>query len=995
MATLLVDSSQRDATEQLAAFRHYFVARIAGLPTRVVDHLRAPRAMRLIALFADVDGAVAAQRNDVTQLLFKSIGLVTDKRSRNRLLQLRRDLFNGRRLRDADVALAKEQLDLETFAAVQSLDGLLARRVALLSEAEHVYREESCATRARFRAALGDDDFRRGLLVSSPTLYRNLRKYLAASAEELGAREEQIERGLLRYFTRTAMKATPFGTLCAVVPGRLERVRGETPRCPPARYVGDPGRKRGFIRLNKNLYRSLWTHLKSRPVVRAALTVEFNPTMTIDGGVMRFLTAVGGREVFQQVAMSDTVARLLPILQRASGARVRDLLSVLLEDPEIDATEAEAVAYVDQLIEIGLLRVRSGIREQDVDWDVALSGLLEPIDDDHAQRVRRLLILLRAQTEEYALATVESRDRIGGLIRDRLAAETASLGLRGYMRTDLPFYEDATADAELRIELSDAVDAALARLAELLNLMLPLARPRIEQATLRHFFDQQYGDMPSGVPLLRFFEDYYRAHYKQHLEKEALARAKGPQALGDYDLKNPFNLAFIQHVEDARKAFGNLIRHRWAAARDAIEITLTRADVAGIVGLVDRLSPRHRSVNVICQLEAPSRPEERAGARLHVFSGTCFAGYGKFFSRFLYMFPSAFTAELYDDNNASGEEWLAEICADGDFNGNLHPPLLGWEISYPTAEGGRGDGQLLISELDVLPAVDDPHELRLVHRVTRKVVVPFDLGFLNSRSRPPLFQLLSLFSSVVANSIQIPEAIHVDPSAAGSENARTGETSGVEYRPRVTYEDVIVLARRRWLIRFPAFPRRAPAESDAMYFLRANQWREALGIPERVYLRVHPISRASESRSSVGARAARAETEAHECDGRDADDDATHPATAAPAPTRRGTNHERPLAAEGAHAEGERRTTAADGRQTRRARYRDWRKPQFIDFGSPLLVKLFGQIPAALERFNITVEEQLPSPDGLPDAGAERFVTEMIVQADFPARSGEPRPTTR
>ena len=521
--------------------------------------------------------------------------------------------------------------------------------------------------------------------------------------------------------------------------------------------------------------------------------------------------------------------------------------------PEIDATMEEASAYVDQLIEIGLLRFRSGVRDQDADWDLALREMLAPIDDDHARRIASLVCELRSQIETYAWASTADRAQIGSAVHERLTEEIAALGLRGYIRSDLPFYEDASAAAELFIDATDAVATAFDRLGEFLETMMPLALPRGQQATLRHFFDDRYG-ADRAVPLLQFYEDFYREHYKAHLEKEALARARGAAAIGDYDLKNPFSVVSIRQIDRARAAISELILDRWRAAPHASEIALTRTELMKAVSVVDPPSRRHRSVNVFCQLDAPARPGNGAAARLHVFGGTYFTGYGKFFSRFLYMFPEQHAADLYTSNNASRVEWLAEICADGDFNANLHPPLLRWEISYRTAEGGSIDGQLLISELDVVRAADDPHELRLIHRVTGNIVVPFDLGFLSSRSRPPLFQLLSLFSSVVANSIQIPETV-----GATYPQRQSTVSSTVAYRPRITYESVVVLARRRWLVPFAAFPHRVQTESDAAYFLRVNQWRKTAQIPEQVYIRVHPTP------SPVDAAAAKETYEAPQC----------------------------------------------------------------------------------------------------------------------------------
>src|SRR5206468_2844526 len=44
---------------------------------------------------------------------------------------------------------------------------------------------------------------------------------------------------------------------------------------------------------------------------------------------------------------------------------------------------------------------------------------------------------------------------------------------------------------------------------------------------------------------------------------------------------------------------------------------------------------------------------------------------------------------------------------------------------------------------------------------------------------------------------------------------------------------------------------------------------------------------------------------------------------------------------------------------------RDFYKPQFMDFGNPLLVGLLGKIGAGIKHFNVVFEERLPGPDAL------------------------------
>ena len=233
-AILVVGSGRFDAVAVQPVVQPFFVARVAGLPTRVVNALRASRTMSLIAAIDDIDARLREQRGAVAELLFNAIGSVADKRLRNRLVQLRRDIFNGRAPRANDVASATDVLDYGGRAGLASLTNLVGRHGMLVDELRQTYGEELRDARLRFQAALEDEDFRRGLLVSSPTLSRNLMKYVALPSGTFGAREEQIERGLLRYFHAHGDE----GNAVRDIVRRRSGSTGQRPRWRMARFRG-------------------------------------------------------------------------------------------------------------------------------------------------------------------------------------------------------------------------------------------------------------------------------------------------------------------------------------------------------------------------------------------------------------------------------------------------------------------------------------------------------------------------------------------------------------------------------------------------------------------------------------------------------------------------------------------------------------------------------------------------------------------------------------
>jgi hypothetical protein len=1034
-----------------------FVCRVSGAPVDTVDTLRAERTLALLDELAEVEARISDRREEVSQMLFEAIGATTEKPVRNRLVSLKRELYNGRAPAAQKVNDSLAAVDGATGEQVRAFVADLERARELNATIGAAHDEEVTALRRRFRELVRDGDFRKGLMVSSRALYGNLGRYDAAAERgTLSGRDEKTERGLLRYYTRMAAKATPFATFCAVIPGTFVQAGADEGEG-RMRFTGDPRVKRSFVRINKFLYGLLFEHLKTRPTVRHRLAIEPNPTLRKEDGRLVFLTAIDGREVFQRMAENEVLDLIASRCAQAGRPTLGDLISALSSDPEIDATPEEAEAYLDKLIDIGFLRFHTGIREQDADWDLPFRELLDRIDDEHAHRTSQLLGVLRERVEAYGNAPVDGRGALIDEIHALIESALVEMEIGGRLRRDMPFYEDATAAAGAEIPLTPGVRRAFGAWEEWARLTSSLGWPRSEQATMRHFFQTYYGDS-QGVPLLRFYEEFYREHFKAHVEKEAKQRAGAPrEALDGYDVANPFGLDVIRSLSAARTQLSEAFRERWAAEPDAAVVDLTADDVRQALAGVETVSDVPRSMGAFGLL-VPA--EEEGGVPSFVLHGGSYtAGYGKYFSRFLYMLPDDVQEDVRTGNAALTGDMLAEICGDAQFNANLHPPLMRWEISYPTGESGATEAQLPSSEIVVQPDPDDPYALRLAHGPTGRRVIPVDLGFLNPRMRPPLYQLLSRFTPPVMFAPTVPES-HAQPAprpatveglqvappvvaqdgggadtvdqgadtvdlgadtvaanplgedtgdggadtvdggadtvdqgadtvdagadtvaAAPADAAHVQPAPTIGYRPRLTFGGGLVLTRRRWSVPGTLLPQRRADETAAEFFVRINRWRRESGIPETGYFRINPLP---EPRPTPAGQPAPAQAEAPA----EVVDEIPGYEGAAEAEA---DVHEAEQEHEAEPAVGEAEVPAAagaDGNARQRAKptqaSRDFYKPQFMDFGNPLLVAMLGRIGAGLKRFQAVFEERLPDRDGLPRHGDDRFVTELVVQLDFP-----------
>ncbi len=959
----------------------HFVCRVAGLPVRCLESLRADASRAAYLETRDVQARLDEAREPLTEALYQAIGGLDDKKMRRALLNIRRDVHNRRLPRASHLEAAADALSPELRDRLQHFRQLGLQQRQAEAELLATCEREVIEIRGRFQHAVEDEDFRRGLLLSSRTLAGELPRYIRAPAEKPGSKARQIERSLMRYFSRMVMKSTPFGTFCAIVPGRLsssdpsvEAPDGGTPGAEAMIFDGDPRAKSSTLRLNKAIYAQLLGHLLSRPEIRHNLHVELNPTLQLEEGKWVFLAAVDNREVFQRLPPNPVLDLVRQLFDDRPHLPLAALIDELRTNPEVEASRDEAIAFLDRLLEIGFLRFRVGIREQEVNWDRPLRKILESVDDEHAALVCGFLEDLRTQIETYAAADLDRRRQILTTLGERIVGLFDELEAKVKPWSEMPpFYEDTGGAASL--ELSDAqLDSRLAdELADYVRLTSRIAWPRTEQAAMRHFFDTFYGSDHGPVPLLRFYEDYYREHFKAHLERQQrgpgaqqpaepkegeVADEEGDESPAEsYDVSNPFQLELVEAIQEASKGLGGRLRELWRESPEATEITLERDDLEEVLAPVPEGRTPCRSVSFFVQ----TLPGFAADGETALVANGYLNGYGKYFSRFLYLLPPEIEADLVASNRELSTQQLAEICGDAGFNANLHPPLLPWEVSYPTGESGAAEEQIKTSDLTAEPDPEDPGRLRLRRGSTGHEVVPVDLGFLNPRMRPPLYQLLSRFTPSASFTMSVPESPEEMPDEP------------VRYRPRITYRGRLVLARRQWRIYPDAFPKRRIKETEAEYFLRLQRWREELGLPEEVFMRVRVLP-------------IRHQPQEAEADASPAEDQAPEKPAEAPAEP----------AVEAGQETGEEtgEETAPTPRHTVRRRVRQHlHKPQYVDFRNPLLVDLFCRVTENLENYVVTLEERLPAAEHLAHGGEDRYVTELVLQVDFPeSREGTDAP---
>ena len=945
-----------------------FVCRVAGLQEGCTQELKLNNSIFSSDQLLHLEDLITKKKNLLSDIIYDLIAKIDRQENRNALLTIRRKIFNLKKIDEDDLNNFFSQeaaaLHKELFERVQT-------RKNILTEIEQNYKTELIKIRSAFKKQIQDEDFQKGLLISSKVLYDSQNVYFNSHPANLNRKQEQIERGLLRYYSRMVMKATPFGTFCSIIPGQINNNGSNGFKS--YRFTADPSQKSSLVLINKGLYAAILNHIINRKEIKKKLKLELNQTISINENTFVYLTSINDKEIFQRLESNEVLELFVTELKRLNSITFENLVKLVCSLEELEASEEEAEQYIDKLIEIGFLKFKIGIPEQQVDWVEPLCEILKNIKDEHAEKIHSLLSQLQEGIKSYKDFRVAERAGLLKKMDGLLKSNFEEMEIKTNLKADLPFYEDATSDSTFI--LSDKLFEELKEsLSDFILHTRKVAYPRTEHISMRHFFDIHYKENNDEIPLLKFYEDYYKEHFKEHLEKQQKIQAGNKdEELKKYNVSNPFDLEIIKKIQTAQSNLRNLITQKWIDNLDAEEININKDEIAQTLSGVPDSYDDAASASIFAQIVIPAGKEK---SRWIIPGGKYLLGYGKYFSRFLRLLSDDIQEKLIDENNSLSADIIAEISGDANFNANLHPPLVKYEISYPTSEVGLAEVQLNCNDLIVIKNPNDNNSLQIKHKPDGKIVQ------------------LSKFTAPSNFSIQIPEKPEMNKiknkenenEAAGrqesnlvkeekpdKDNDKEKDKEKIVYRPRILYDDVIVLSRKSWIIPFSLFPSINNNENDVDYFIRVNKWRIENNIPEEIYIKIHPLPLPQQP----------PKTEKTENKTEEKKDEAGE--TKTEAVEKKDEQKDPEVKSEAVEKnDAELKTQTQENVQKKTTKMsRDFYKPQYIDFLNPLLVNLFGKLTVNLKNFSVTIEEKYPDKSQMPEYEGKYFSTEQIFQMNF------------
>ena len=802
------------------------------------------------------------KKEELSEKLLEFIQSTDDKLIQNALLNIRRNIHNGRPPKNKDLEKVKLSVPEDLIEGIDDVMNLKALLEESVERGGEIFDAECLGQRESLQELLKSEVLQKGLILSSRSLLDRIDGYLKRAPEQFRKKEYQNETGFSQYLTRIHAKTSPFSTFTNLALANLEKLENSDYSISGSNAINS------HIRLNNGILRHIKSLLKEYSQAFPHLSVHMNPTISETGETYKFLTNNRNIESFQEVDKTPFLDEILKFTKEKQTTCISAILAHV--NQFVDSTNEELVAYLRQVIGSGLLEYKFETSGTDPNWISSFIPELLYLKTNEVPHIAGLIDVLKELESigsQYASSGVSGRIQLSKLAFDKLKdicfkiQEASKLpvskqgianedekpfssdtDIKFFLKPEQIFYEDSTRD--INISLDEAgVSGILTKVNLLLQELKIFQGYKLENQKMKKYFLKKYS-ADASVPVFDFYEDFYRdvkAAEKKQSDDEKEENGSNSEADKIHRKEDLYSSDFSSLITDEREVFDRRVK-AWfdCFSRDKEfngekEIHLRLEDFKNVNGLEKGKNKEISSRSYGAFVQFFTVEGEHDKSKLKACLNSSFAGYGKMMSRFIHLFDEDFKNQIRKRNEKlqSDDELFAENCDATYFNANLHPALMPYEISAPGSNNNLEiDRQLKITDLEVVYS-EKTSRLEVRHRPTKKRVSINDLGFQSIKGRSELYQLLERFTHAEYLSVshlltQINSVIH----------KQSNKELPIQILPRIVFEEDVILQRKVWIIDKKYVPEKETSDSDWDYYQKISSWRKENELPEEFFMTI-------------------------------------------------------------------------------------------------------------------------------------------------------------
>ncbi|MBN8703136.1 MAG: lantibiotic dehydratase [Bacteroidetes bacterium] len=390
------------------------IIRISGGPTDDLHKLHVHKTINSIDKAVEIRKKIIDLKNQLNDSLYNTVSSQTDSKVQQNILNVKRDVFNER-LNDIEkiesiVSYISENEKQNLYSFIE----LLNQYETLSQKAIEEYASEIEQSQENFKTILSNQDFQKGLILSSQTLLNRIPDYSQKKISEIKKKESQVEQGLVKYLTRMYAKTSPFSTFTNLCHSKTTKdLKLEAPFL----KIDSTSSHRmiSHIRINNFLFQYLRTLLIKNKSISQHFLIRINPTIQKKEDHYLYLTNHNNVEAFQRIPLNPVIDLFIELIsEQSQGIGYKELIDKLIKEEYIEATHDELDAYLVQLIDYGFIEYNIGVSGIDTEWDLKLCEKLSTISETNTEVAVLIDVLkkLRVYAKEYETADVSRRKQI-------------------------------------------------------------------------------------------------------------------------------------------------------------------------------------------------------------------------------------------------------------------------------------------------------------------------------------------------------------------------------------------------------------------------------------------------------------------------------------------------------------------------------------------------------------------------------------------------------
>ncbi|MGP4060417.1 lantibiotic dehydratase [Halobacillus sp. H74] len=785
--------------------------RIGGLPFDTMELFKHRETVKVIRNMLNIDDRLTSLKGSIDSVLFDEIKSAENDDIRRKLINIKREIKKGKVHKQIDYAI--NELDYNNRLLLEEFVDLLNKRKIHTEQVEGIFNRELTTIREHLQNVSNDEEFLKGVLLSSESLFSKIYSYVSTPINEQNKKLRKVEKNLMMYLSRVTAKTSPFSTFTPVSFGRFDRDKNVC-------SVDERKEKRSLIRINYIMVLYLQSIAEKHLEIKKDLPILINKNIRFKNNkltVFRSKLLMNGenpktlfcQESFVKIEMNRIIETVVNILDGSSQVTYSRLIIQLKEVyPSLEKEKIEK--FVNKLIDYQLIECKLDVPDNSED---ILRDFIAELNRYCTSDVAKTIVMNLKDMEEcvntYGGVSAWERKLILSKIQD-LFEESCRM-LSGEVKKITPIiFEDTSYQGDFNLKTSDWWETkknlgVLQRIVSLFSVNLPYS------ITFKEFFVRKYGVNGRSEDVLGTLDEYGK-FFKDTFDDEA----------NEY---NPYNLELMDTVNKLKGEFYYHLQDNIANNDSNVEL-----DINWMKEFSEKIPEEVENIGSNSYFVQPYYDEEN---KLMVVLNRIASGYGQFMSRFEPLHfdrgEDKFVRNIRENYQSILPEGhaFAELNGTFGYNGNVHKNMATYEFSYPGISTSRSkEEKFLIGDIEILHSAKD-NQLYFKSVSNNLYLHPLYLGFLTWYLLPPIYRMIFLMVPSTYFSMPISREYYNNvPKKESNEK--------VIKIPRIQIGN-IVLSKRQWWIPKNKF-NEIEDSNDVNLLLSVERWRRENGLPKEFFL---------------------------------------------------------------------------------------------------------------------------------------------------------------